>query len=74
MEERRVYLVMEPYAGRVPGTKEPTRFAAPKATSSRLGLIEYPKRAELCFAATILSRNPITDIMLCSVSDFRLKK
>ena len=34
------YLVMDPYAGSVPGRKDPTMFPAPKATSSRFGLIE----------------------------------
>lgn len=58
------YLVMDPKAGRVPGTKEETRLAAPRATSSRLGLIEYPKRVAFCFAATMLSRKPTTAIIL----------
>lgn len=34
------HLVIVPKAGKVPGTKEATRFAAPRATSSRLGLME----------------------------------
>ena len=44
--------------------KEPARLAAPSATSSRLGLMEYPKRAAFCFAATMLSRKPTTAINL----------
>jgi hypothetical protein len=58
------YLVIDPKAGRVPGIKEATRLAAPRATSSRLGLIEYPKRDAFCFAATMLSRKPTTAMML----------
>lgn len=57
-------LVIEPYAGRVPGTNEAARLDAPSATSSRLGLIEYPKRDAFCLAATMLSRNPTTQISL----------
>jgi len=34
------HLVIEPKAGNVPGTNEPARLAAPRATSSRFGLIE----------------------------------
>lgn len=67
MEEVQIddwYLVIDPKAGRVPGTKEATRLAAPRATSSRLGLIEYPNRAAFCFAATMLSRKPTTAIIL----------
>ena len=59
-----IHLVIDPKAGRVPGMNDPTKFAAPRATSSRLGLIEYPYLAPLCLAATILSRNPMTDIIL----------
>jgi len=33
-------LMIDPNAGSVPGTKDPTRLAAPSATSSRFGLIE----------------------------------
>ena len=55
---------MDPNAGRVPGIKDAARFAAPRATSSRLGLIEYPKRAAFCFAATMLSKKPTTAIRL----------
>jgi hypothetical protein len=51
--------VIEPYAGSVPGMKEPTRFATPSATSSRFGLIVCWKRAPFCFAATIESRKPM---------------
>jgi hypothetical protein len=56
--------VIEPKAGRVPGIKEPTKLPTPSATSSRLGLIEYPNRAPLYFAATMLSKKPTTDIKL----------
>ena len=56
--------VIEPYAGSVPGTNAPARFAAPRATSSRFGLIEYEYRAAFCFAATMLSRNPTIEINL----------
>jgi hypothetical protein len=59
-----VYLVIEPYAGSVPGMNDPARLAAPSATSSRLGLIECPNRAPFCLAATILSRKPTTEIRL----------
>lgn len=55
---------MEPKAGKVPGMTEPAKLAAPSATNSRLGLIEYPKRAPFCFAATMLSKKPTTDIRL----------
>lgn len=58
---------MEPKAGKVPGMKEPAKLAAPSATSSRLGLIEYPKRALFCFAATTLSKKPTTDIRLLNL-------
>lgn len=58
------HLVIEPKAGNVPGTKELARLAAPRATSSRLGLIEWPKRAAFCFAATMLSRKPTTAMIL----------
>ena len=44
--------------------KEPTKLPTPSATSSRLGLIEYPNRAALYFAATMLSKKPTTDIKL----------
>ena len=56
--------MIEPQAGSVPGTNDAARFDAPSATSSRLGLIEYPKRDPFCLAATILSRNPMTQINL----------
>jgi hypothetical protein len=56
--------VIEPKAGKVPGIKEPAKLPTPSATSSRLGLIEYPNRAALYFAATILSKKPTTDIKL----------
>lgn len=59
--------MIDPKAGKVPGTKEPAKLAAPSATSSRLGLIEYPKRALFCFAATMLSKNPTTDIKLSMI-------
>lgn len=39
-------------------------FPAPNATSSRFGLMLYPNLAAFCFAATILSRNPTTEISL----------
>ena len=60
--------VIEPYAGSVPGTKAPVRFAAPRATSSRFGLMEYEYRAAFCFAATMLSRNPTIEINLIKES------
>lgn len=53
-------LKIEPKAGRVPGTNDPARLAAPSATSSRFGLIGWPKRSPFCFAATMLSKNPMT--------------
>ena len=62
--ELRPYLVIEPKAGKVPGIKEPAKLPTPSATSSRLGLIEYPNRAALYFAATMLSKKPTTDIKL----------
>ena len=55
---------MEPKAGNVPGTKELARLAAPRATSSRFGLIECPKRMAFCFADTMLSRKPTTAMIL----------
>lgn len=61
---QRPYLVMEPKAGKVPGMKELAKLPAPSATSSRLGLIECRKRAPFCFAATMLSKKPTTDIRL----------
>ena len=57
-------LTMEPKAGRVPGTNDPKTLLAPRATNSRLGLIEYPKRSPFCFAATKLSRYPTMAIRL----------
>lgn len=60
--------VIEPYAGRQPGTKDAMIFPAPKATSSRLGLIAYPKRSAFCFAATTLSRYPTTAMSLSTDS------
>ena len=56
--------MMDPKAGKVPGMTEPAKLAAPSATSSRLGLTEYPKRAAFCFPATMLSKKPTTDIRL----------
>ena len=56
--------MIEPKAGKVPGIKEPAKLPTPSATSSRLGLIEYPNRAALYFAATMLSKKPTTDIIL----------
>ena len=56
--------MIEPKAGRVPGIKEPAKLPTPSATNSRLGLIEYPYRAALYFAATMLSKKPTTDINL----------
>lgn len=56
--------MIEPKAGKVPGIKEPAKLPAPSATSSRLGLIEYPNRAAFCFAETMLSKKPTTDIRL----------
>jgi hypothetical protein len=56
--------VMEPKAGKVPGTNEPTRLAAPRATSSLFGLIECENRAPFCFAATMESRKPMMAIRL----------
>jgi hypothetical protein len=62
--EQKPYLVIEPKAGKVPGIKEPAKLPTPSATSSRLGLIEYPNRAPFCFAETMLSKKPTTDIRL----------
>ena len=58
------YLVMDPAAGKVPGTNDPARFATPKATSSLFGLIVCENLAAFCFADTMLSKNPITDANL----------
>lgn len=57
-------LVIEPYAGSRPGKNEDTMLPAPRATNSRFGEIEYPNRCAFCFAATMLSRNPMTVIKL----------
>jgi hypothetical protein len=38
---------------------EPTRFAAPRATSSRFGLIECENFAPFCLAATMESKKPM---------------
>ena len=66
--------MIEPKAGKVPGTREPVKLATPSATSSRLGLIEYPNRAAFCFAATMLSKKPTTDIkLLMSLSTYVIK-
>lgn len=62
--------MMEPKAGKVPGMKELAKLAAPSATSSRLGLIEYPKRALFCLAATTLSKKPTTDIRLLRIDKY----
>ena len=37
---------------------------APRATSSRFGLMLYPNLPAFCFAATILSKNPTTEMSL----------
>ena len=58
------HLVIEPYAGSVPGTNAPMMLPAPSATSSRFGLMLCPKRAAFCFAATMLSRKPTTEMSL----------
>lgn len=58
------YLVTVPNAGSVPGTKEPTIFELPSATSSLFGEIEYPYLFAFCLAAAMLSRNPTTVIKL----------
>ena len=55
---------MEPAAGKAPGTKDPARFATPKATNSLFGLIVYWNFVAFCFADTMLSKNPITDANL----------
>lgn len=60
--------VMAPKAGSVPGTKEPTMLAVPKATSSLLRLMGYPNRALFCLAATMESRKPAIEIKLESTS------
>jgi len=61
------YLVMDPAAGRVPGTNDPARFATPKATSSLFGLMVCENFAAFCFADTMLSKNPITDANLALI-------
>ena len=61
------HLVMDPAAGKVPGTNDPAKFASPKATSSLFGLIVCWNLAAFCFADTILSKNPITaaSLVIC---------
>ena len=54
------HLVMDPAAGKVPGTNDPAKFAIPKATNSLFGLMEYWYFAAFCFADTMLSKNPMT--------------
>ena len=61
------YLVIDPAAGRVPGTNDPARFATPKATNSLFGLIVCENLAAFCFADTMLSKNPITDANLVPI-------
>ncbi len=46
---------------------EATIFPAPRATSSRLGLMLYPYLAAFCLAETILSKNPAIAINLHTV-------
>lgn len=48
-----------------------TRLPAPSATSSRFGLTLYANRAAVCFAATMLSRNPMTAINLRESGQWR---
>jgi hypothetical protein len=62
-----VHLVMDPAAGKVPGTNDPARFATPKATNSLFGLMVCWYFAAFCFADTILSKNPMTDINLALI-------
>ncbi len=50
------HLVIEPYAGSVPGINELAMLLAPSATNSRLGLMLYPNLAPFCFAETMLSQ------------------
>jgi len=61
-------VMIDPKAGIVPGTKDPIRLAAPSATSSRFGLMVQPKRSAFCFAATVLSKNPMMVIKLNGVN------
>ena len=56
--------MIDPYAGMVPGMNDPAMLPAPRATSSLFGLMLCPKRAAFCLAATILSKNPMTEINL----------
>lgn len=67
------YRVMEPPAGRVPGTNDAMMLPAPRATSSRFGLMLWPYFAAFCLAETMLSRNPATAIILVIVSVSSLK-
>lgn len=64
MKRGSTHLVMEPAAGKVPGTNDPAKFATPNATNSLFGLMVCWNLAAFCFADTILSKNPMTDANL----------